>query len=187
MAAERLTTDRGRLRTKEGVFFYSTDPQQKVSYAEVTRGKTIARRLREKAALKSPGGFIIMGQSIPRADARVKVTGQAQFAGDIRLPDMLYAKIVRLPAHGAQLRNIDTAAAEKIEGVRVVRDGGFVAVLAPDPELAGKALNQIQAQYDVPDNAVDDQSLFDHLLKTPRAARRPRKEGIWRLGRKRVP
>ncbi|MFB3787208.1 MAG: molybdopterin cofactor-binding domain-containing protein [bacterium] len=165
MAAERLKTDRGRLRTKEGVVFDSTDPQQKVSYAELTRGQAIARRLREKAVLKSPGAFSLMGKSFPRSDARVKVTGQAQYAGDIRWPDMLYAKIVRPPAHGAQLRTIDTAAAEKIEGVRVVRDGDFVAVLAPDPERAGNALKQIRAQFDAPENPVDDQSIFDHLLK----------------------
>ena len=51
-----------------------------------------------------------------RRDAHDKVTGKAQFAGDIRLPGMLYAKILRPPAHGAKLKSVDTDACRKIPG-----------------------------------------------------------------------
>ena len=37
-------------------------------------------------------------------DARDKVTGAAKYAGDIRLPGMLYARVLRPPAHGRHLR-----------------------------------------------------------------------------------
>ena len=74
-----------------------------------------------------------------RMDARAKVTGQAKYAADIRLPGMLYARILRPPAHGAKLTGVDTAAAEAMEGVQVVKDGDLIAVLHKDPDVAGKA------------------------------------------------
>ena len=52
-----------------------------------------------------------MGHSPARLDARAKVTGAALYAGDIRLPGMLYARILRPPMHGAKLSSVDTAAA----------------------------------------------------------------------------
>ncbi|MFB3787821.1 MAG: molybdopterin cofactor-binding domain-containing protein [bacterium] len=165
LAAEQLKTPQDRLKIKAGTIFDSTNEHHRVTYAQLTKGQTIARRLKEKAVPKSASQFNLIGQPAPRTDALAKVTGKAQYAADIHRPDMWYAKILRPPAHGAQLRSLDTSAAEKIAGVRVVRDGGFVAVLAKDPEQAEKALRQIQAQYDMPEPAVDDQTIFDHLLK----------------------
>ena len=45
-----------------------------------------------------------------RRDGALKVTGKAQYAGDVRLPGMLYACILRPPAHGAKLKSADTSA-----------------------------------------------------------------------------
>jgi len=72
----------------------------------------------EKPPLKTPSEFNIMGKDALRSDALEKVTGKAKYAGDIRLPDMLYAKILRPPTHGAKLTSLDTSAVEKIEGIR---------------------------------------------------------------------
>ena len=49
-----------------------------------------------------------MGRSPQRLDASEKVTGAAKYAGDIRLPGMLYARLLRPPAHGATLTRVDT-------------------------------------------------------------------------------
>ena len=100
-----------------------------------------------------------------RVDGRAKVTGQAQFSGDIRFPDLLYAKVLRPPAHGATLKSADTSEAEKMPGVLVVKEEGLIAVLHADPEIAEKARATIKAEYDVPDLNVDDTSIFDYLVK----------------------
>ena len=70
-------------------------------------------------------------------DGVEKVTGAAEYAGDIRLPGMLYARILRPPAHGATLTRVDTSGAEAMPGVTVVNEDGMVAVLAADPETGG--------------------------------------------------
>jgi len=48
----------------------------------------------------------------------------------------------------------------------VVRDGDLVAVLHERPDLAEQALGLIKAQFERPQPAVDDKTIFDHLLKT---------------------
>ena len=52
-----------------------------------------------------------------------------------------------------------------MEGVQVVKDGDLIAVLHKDPDAAGKALDAIKAQFDVPKAEVDDETIFDHLVK----------------------
>ncbi|MCL4231007.1 MAG: xanthine dehydrogenase family protein molybdopterin-binding subunit [Dehalococcoidia bacterium] len=62
----------------------------------------------------------IVGGSPVRVDARPKVTGQAAYAGDLRLPGMLHAVVLRSPFPHARLRTIETQAARELPGVRTV-------------------------------------------------------------------
>ena len=64
--------------------------------------------------------FKYIGKRVPRADAYVKVTGRAEFVGDIELPRMLVGKIVRSPYAHARIVSIDTSEAEKVPGVAAV-------------------------------------------------------------------
>jgi isoquinoline 1-oxidoreductase len=105
-----------------------------------------------------------MGKSILRTDAHSKVKGEALYAGDYRLPGMLYAKILRPPSHGATLVSADTAEARKLEGAIVIEEKEIVAVLHEDPEKAEKALRTIKAEYTFDEKIVDDKSIFDYLL-----------------------
>jgi len=41
--------------------------------------------------------YSVVGKPLKRVDGRVKVTGEAQYAGDVKLPNMLYGKILRSP------------------------------------------------------------------------------------------
>ncbi|MGB7624745.1 MAG: molybdopterin cofactor-binding domain-containing protein, partial [Terriglobia bacterium] len=136
----------------------------------------ITRKLDGKAVTKSVSEFAVMGKPVNRMDGIAKVTGKAQYAGDIRLPDMVYARILRPPAHGATLKSADTSTAEKMPGVTVVKEGSLIAVLHPDPEDAEKALASIKAEFEVPKATVDDKTIFDHLLSAaPQMQERERK------------
>jgi isoquinoline 1-oxidoreductase len=165
MAAEQLQAPAGRLQVKAGVVTDPSAPGKRVTYAQLVQGKRIERRL-EKVPVKPVSAFRVVGQSPRRKDALEKVTGKARYAGDFAVPGMLHARVLRPPAHGATLRDLDTAAAEKVDGVRVVRDGDLVAVLHERPDLADKALRLVKARFDPPQPSVDDKTIFDHLLKT---------------------
>ena len=164
LAAERLKVPQDRLVAQDGVIFDRQQEDKRVTYGELAQGKTIARRAQKTPALKSPSQFKVMNQPFLRRDAVEKVTGKALYAGDIRLPGMLYARILRPPAHGATLKDVDTSAAEKVEGVTVVREGDLVAVLHPDPEQADEALSRVRAEFDPSPSQLDDQTIFDYLV-----------------------
>jgi len=166
LAQERMKIPMNRLVTQQGVVFDRSKPDYRVTYGELTRGKIIEKHLETVPPLTSAADFEIMGRSYPRRDAVDKVTGAAKYAGDIRLPGMLYAKILRPPAHGATLKSANTDAARTIDGIQVVREGDFIAVLHERPDMAEKGLARIETQFDSRKTGIDDKTIFDHLLKS---------------------
>jgi CO/xanthine dehydrogenase Mo-binding subunit len=61
---------------------------------------------------QTPKEFSIVGKSTPRIDAYERVTGRAQYTGDIQLPSMLYARVLRSAVPHAKIISIDTSKAE---------------------------------------------------------------------------
>jgi isoquinoline 1-oxidoreductase len=169
LAADHLKSPAGRLVTRNGHVYDPSKPDRRVSYGELTRGNVIEKHLEDVPPLKPFPEYETMGKTFPRRDALEKVTGTAKFSGDIRLDGMLYAKILRPPAHGAKLIETNIDAARKINGLQIVREGDFVAVLHEHPDVAEHGLTQIKARFDRPKTGVDHRTIFDHLLKSPPA------------------
>jgi len=163
LAAEYLHVAKEQLKTKAGVVSDEAG-QKKVAYAELAKGKKILRHLKG-AALETPADFTIVGKPAARRDSVEKVTGRAKFAGDVKEPGLLHARILRPPVHGAKLISADTSGAREVEGARVIEDGDMIAVLHAYPDVAEKALTRIKAQYARPAATVDDKTIFDHLLR----------------------
>ncbi len=186
LAADYLKCSIERLQTKNGTVFDNTKPSSRVTYGQLTKGKIIEKHLKELPPLKPVSEFTIMGNSYLRRDAHEKVTGQAQYAGDIRLPGMFYAKILRPPAHGAGLQNIDISDAQRIKGAHVIRDGDLVAVLHEYPDEAEAALARIKAQFDESQTGIDDMNIFDHLLKKAPAPDIASEEGRLKIGKEKA-
>jgi CO/xanthine dehydrogenase Mo-binding subunit len=67
--------------------------------------------------------FSVVGKSVPRVDAYEKVTGRAKFPIDLKLPGMLFAKLLRSPYPHARIVNIDTSKAKKHTGVKAIITG----------------------------------------------------------------
>ncbi len=65
----------------------------------------------------------VIGKRVPRVDAPLKATGEAEYTVDITLPGMLVGKVLRSPYAHARILNIDTSKAEKTTGVRTVITG----------------------------------------------------------------
>ncbi len=64
--------------------------------------------------------FTVIGKPINRRDAVDKVKGKAKYAGDIKLPGMLYGKTLHCPYPRARITKLDTSRAEKLPGVKAV-------------------------------------------------------------------
>jgi putative selenate reductase molybdopterin-binding subunit len=62
----------------------------------------------------------VVGRPTPRIDADERVTGRATYTGDVRLPGMLYARVLRSPHPHARIRRIDVSRARASPGVRAI-------------------------------------------------------------------
>ena len=182
LGSERLAVPADRLVVENGVVHDRQDPAKRVSYAELAKGQRIERWIAEEVPVKAPGELTIAGKPVTRRDARGKVTGQAQYAADIRLPGMLCASILRPPAHGATLKSVDLSAAKGMPGVQVVQDGDLIAVLHEHPDEAARALTKVKAEFDVPEPTVDDNTIFDHLISVADGGRDVARGGDLKAG-----
>jgi xanthine dehydrogenase YagR molybdenum-binding subunit len=123
----------------------------------------------------------LIGKRIKRIDGPDKVSGRAKYTYDINRPGMLFGKIVRSPYAHAKITSIDTSAAEKMPGVKVVKkiqDVGaeikwagdeIIFVAAVDEPTAEDAARAIKVLYEKLPHFVNEQELD----KIPAGQRRP--------------
>ena len=74
-----------------------------------------------------------VGRSLPRLEAREKVTGRAEYSHLMQLPGMLQAKILRSTVAHGRIKSINTTDAKKIPGVFGVYTGDDIRTVIPDP------------------------------------------------------
>jgi CO/xanthine dehydrogenase Mo-binding subunit len=164
LAARKLQAPAGDLEMREGAIWVKGAPARRTTFGELVQGQRLERRL-GPVQPKPLGACTVIGRSAPRKDALAKVTGAARYAGDLQLPGTLHACVLRPPAHGLTLKGVDTAGAERLPGVRVVRDGSLVAVLHEQPDAARRALEQVKAEWGGAEPGVDSQSIYRHLVE----------------------
>jgi len=185
LAGEQLQAPVDRLQVQAGVVTVKGDPARQVGYGQLVQGRRIERHLAE-ARPKPISAYTLVGTAVPRKDALEKVTGAARYSADQQLPGTLHACIVRPPAHGLSLRSADTSAAERIPGVRVLRDGSLVAVLHPLPDQARRALELVKASFEGAPPALDDRSIYRHLADHLDGAKPGVQEGDLKAGEARA-
>jgi isoquinoline 1-oxidoreductase len=70
----------------------------------------------------------VAGKTVPRINERSFITGKHIYVSDMKLPGMLYGKVLRAPSYGARLLEADITKANNMPGVVAVKDGNFVGV-----------------------------------------------------------
>ena len=163
LASARLSVPESALATKDGTVFVVATPAKKVTYASLVGGRRIEVRPGPKPPLEPLAKHTVTDHPTPRTDAHAKVSGAALFTGDIRLPGMVYASILRPPAHGAKLKSVDTSPASAVPGAQIVRDGDLIAVLHDKPDLAAQACALIKAEFEPSPSTLDNGNIFAHI------------------------
>jgi isoquinoline 1-oxidoreductase beta subunit len=121
--------------------------------------------------LKPKNNFQIIGKSRLRIDTPGKVDGSAEFGLDVKLPGMLYAALAQSPVLGGKVKSVDSAAAEKMPGVRkVMITSSGVAVVADHFWQALKARKALTISWDPGANVGLDNAVIVALLKKTAAA-----------------
>jgi CO/xanthine dehydrogenase Mo-binding subunit len=117
---------------------------------------------------KPPAEHKWVGKSIPRRDVPKKFTGGQAYVQDIRMPGMLFGRVVRPPSPGATLVSVNDKAVREMVGVTaVLRDGNFLAVAAEREEQAVKARLALAKSAVWKESATLPQqgkALYDHMV-----------------------
>jgi nicotinate dehydrogenase subunit B len=182
LASKQLGVPVGQLEVSDGVIYDTKNKKNSVAYSQLTKGKRIEKFLEVKPPVKDYTKFKYVGKPFNRGDANLKVTGEAKYTGDIKLPGMVFARILRPPSHGAKLTTLDFSGAEKIAGTKVIRDGDLVAVLNENMDRANEAIVKIKAEYSFNEMAVNDKTVFEWMLKADSKANVETKAGDLEVG-----
>lgn len=162
LAAQHLGTSKENLKVSEGIV-YDNNSSRKISYVELTKGKKIVQKLAIKPEIKKAKDFKIIGKPLPSLNALSKVTGKATYSGDIKLPGMVYATIVRPNVYGSKKIAVDASGLSEFDGVKLIEDKNLVAVVHSDPEVAYKAANSVKVQWDEPEAKANTETIFKYL------------------------
>jgi len=165
MASAQMGVPASQLEVRDGVITDTKNPGNKITYGQLAKGKRIEKFLDEKPSPEDFSKFTYIGTPLKRSDAYLKVTGRAKYCGDMKMPGMVHARILRPPSHGAKLVSEDISGAQKVEGVSVIRDGDFIAVISEIRDKADEAIVKIKADYSFDEMKVNDKTLHDFMLK----------------------
>ncbi|MDP2998939.1 MAG: molybdopterin-dependent oxidoreductase [Bryobacterales bacterium] len=174
-AGRQWGVDAAKLEMRDGAAVYAG---KTYAYAQLARSPELAAAykavLPAGTALTSAREWKVLGTPQIRLDGRDIVTGAHRYPSDIVRPGMLYGRVLRAPSYGAALVSADLSAAQKMPGVKVVRDGAFVGCAAPTTFAARKALEAISAasRWKTAEHPSSD-NLFEYLKQHAKEQGRP--------------
>jgi isoquinoline 1-oxidoreductase subunit beta len=108
----------------------------------------------------------LSGQDVARLDVPAKLDGSANFAGDIRLPDMLYASVRGGPIGNSRLKKFDRKAGKAIKGVnQIIEHEHWLAALGTNWWAANSALDAMAPVFETTGPMPDSSAIADQLEK----------------------
>jgi nicotinate dehydrogenase subunit B len=164
LAAKKWNIETTALKTENGMVV-NTSTNEKTGYGDLTKGEKIVMTISDNVPVIAAKDWKVAGRSIPKVDQWNFLTGKHVYVSDMKLPGMLYGKVLRAPSYGSKLIEADLSNANKIPGVVVVKDGDFIGVAAPDISTASKALQSINGKWEEKKDHPSNNNIFDYLVK----------------------
>ena len=112
--------------------------------------------------MKPTADWTVLGTSPHKVRGRDFVTGKHQYTSDLKLPGMLYGRILRPDRFNAKLVSLDASAAKAMPGITVVEDKELVGIVAPTPTAASNALAVLKAEWKAPQQ-TSSKTLYSDL------------------------
>jgi isoquinoline 1-oxidoreductase len=163
LASQKWGVDRTTIAIADGKVSASGHSS---GFGELARGEKWTRTIPSTVPLAEASEWKAAGKSLPKVNGRDIVTGAHKYSYDLKQPGMLHAKVLYPPQFGATLIALDASAAEAMPGVKVVHEGNFVAVAAPEADTAAKALAALKAQWRPVTAEADSHSVFQYFKQT---------------------
>ena len=170
-AAAKLGVAASALTVRDGA---CTAPDGKTAaYWDLAGDANLKREASAKIKPKPASEHRWVGKSVGRRDIPKKMTGGAAYVQDVRLPGMVFGRVVRPPSPGARLVSFDEAAVKRMPGVvAVVRDGDFLGVAAEREEQAIRAREALKKSARWKESASlppSGDALYEHLMTKAKA------------------
>ena len=124
LGAARLNRPATDLETRDGAVA-SRSSGEAVSFAALIGGATFNVPVDKSAPLRDPDTYTIVGTSYPRPDIPAKLTARHVYVQDHRVDGMWHARVVRPPAIGAKLLDVDAGSIAAIPQAQIVRIARF--------------------------------------------------------------
>src|SRR6266545_869082 len=102
LAARQWNVDRSSVRIINARFV-NHDTTRSMGFAEVTKGQKLVKAIPESLAITPANEWTVSGTSVPKVEGKNFVTGKHQYTSDVKLPGMLYGKVVRPAGFNATL------------------------------------------------------------------------------------
>ena len=167
LASQKWMVERSAIQVADGKV---TAGSRSAGFGELTNGQMLTRTIPADVPLAPAAEWKIAGTSLAKVSAREIVTGAHRCAYDTTLPGMLYGKVLYPPSFGATLLSLDSAAAEAMPGVKVVREGDFVGVTAPGAFTAEQAVAALKADWKPVEAETSSQDVYAYFKKHARDA-----------------
>lgn len=146
-AAEAWGVEPDQCRAESGRVHHDASRRQ-LGYARLA-ARAARQPVPDGVFLKEPEEFKLIGTRQARLDTSLKVNGAARFGGDVRLPDMLFASVLRCPVFGGTLARLDAQKAKAVEGVHAVLPiSTGVAVVAENTWAALQGRERLEVEWD---------------------------------------
>ena len=167
-AAEQLSTEIDHVKLRDGTV--RSDDGNSIGVGELVGDDVLHVRAQPNSKLTDPSSYTLIGKSVARVDIPAKVTGGVAYVHDLRLTDMVHARVVRPPGYGARLLDIDLSKIEALPGVlKVVRDGSFLGVITEREYQAVTAMRALAqaARWSETSALPDPASIYTYLQGLP--------------------
>jgi nicotinate dehydrogenase subunit B len=166
LAAARLQRPAGELDTRDGAVVIRGNSET-LSFAALIGDAGFDMPVDKAAALRDPDTYTIVGTSYQRPDLPAKLTARHVYVQDHRIDGMWHARVVRPPAIGAQLREVDAHSIAHIPQLQVVRIRDVLAIVAPREWDAVRGLRALKATWSDAATLPGSDSVFDVVRATP--------------------
>src|SRR5699024_4757107 len=147
-----------------------------IKFEDAVRGLRMRAYLDMNTPTKPSEHLSFVGTSSPRVDIPHKVLGKFKYVHDVQIPNMWHARVIR-PTHSGRdsgefiahsLEEIDYQSIAHISPeVEVVRQGDFVAVVAPREEQAVQAARELKIKWRSIPPLVDLSNLGEAISNHP--------------------
>ena len=168
MASQRLGVPPDQLSTRDGVVSVKDARDKKVSYGELIGNRRFNMKITGKVKPKDSSKYKIVGQPLKRIDTAAKVFGSFVFMQDVKVVGMLHGRVVRPPAHGANVVAIDESSVADMPGlVKVVREHDLIGVVCEREEQAISAAQALRVTWTDWAGLPDMKDLYTIIRQTP--------------------